>query len=510
MATRVISTSIKLDGEKEFKKQLGEVNSELRNLDAEMKLTTEQFKGQANSVDALEAKSKILNDQLAQQREKVKALEKAVDEASDAFGETAGKTDSYRRSLSNAKTDLIKLEREIDDNNKYLREAKTSSDRAAKSIDGFGNSAKSAEKKTGTSGLGGGIKDLTESLGKLKGALIGGAIVSGVKEIADAVLDIEESTREYRQIMGTLEVSSQAAGYTAEETAAAYDRLYGVLGDTQTAATTVANLQAIGLSQEDLMLLVDEATGAWATYGDSIPIDGLAESINETIQAGQVTGTFADVLNWAGTNEDEFNERLEAAADSTERANIVLEEMAKQGLADSAQAWRDVNEDIVSANEAQAEWDKALGELGEALTPAANALREWGAEALGYVTEMVRNAIQALRDLSAAMDSFFGGGSEAKSANFSVDETDYALKNAQTYKTTQALATAGLVEESWDSAALQSMAATVVNGVNAGAKTSSSPTYVRTEISIDGRAVAESVSPALRDYNKANPEVVSD
>lgn len=70
--------------------------------------------------------------------------------------------------------------------------------------------------------------------------------------------------------------------------------------------------------------LTDAAIGAWATYGDSIPIDGLAESINETIRAGAVTGTFADVLNWAGTSEDKFNEKLSKCKTESERVNLVM------------------------------------------------------------------------------------------------------------------------------------------------------------------------------------------
>lgn len=509
MATRVISTSIKLDGEAEFKKQLSEVNSNLKTMDSQMKLVTEEFKGQANTAEALTAKQKVLTGQIDQQEEKVKKLRQAVEEASEAYGENDRRVDGYKQSLNRAETELVKMQRELKETNGYLDEAKDSADGAAKSIDGYGKSVKEAGDRGG--GFGSGLKDLTGSLGKLKGFLVGGAVVTGVKELAGAVMDIEESTREYRKIMGTLEVSSEAAGYTAEQTTEAYERLYGVLGDTQTAATTVANLQAIGLSQEDLMELVDAATGAWATYGDSIPIDGLSESINETIQAGKVTGTFADVLNWAGTNEDEFNEKLAAANDSTERANIVLDELAKQGLSDTGKAWRDVNGDIVAANESQAEWDKAMGELGEALVPAANALRELGTEAIGYVTEMVINATNALRDLKKAWDDFFSGGADAKSAKMVVDESELALQNAKTYQTTQKLATAGIVEEGWDSAALQRMAAQVVNGVNAGsAAGSGTPSSVKTAIYFDSREVAETITPAMRDYNDSNPEVRSD
>lgn len=133
--------------------------------------------------------------------------------------------------------------------------------------------------------------------------------------------------------MGRWKHPAKKAGYSAEQTEQSYKQLYGILGDEQTAATALANLQALGLSQEQLTVLTDAAIGAWATYGDSIPIDGLAEGINETVKAGAVTGTFADVLNWAGTSEDDFNAKLEKANSESERMNLVMQELASQGLA---------------------------------------------------------------------------------------------------------------------------------------------------------------------------------
>ena len=179
-----------------------------------------------------------------------------------------------------------------------------------------------------------------------------------------------------------------------------------MLGDTQTAATTVANLQAIGLSQEDLIRLTDAATGAWAKYGDSIPIDGLAEAINETVQAGKVTGVFADVLNWAGTSEDAFNEKLATTTDASKRAQMVLAELYKQDLVELGQGWRDVNEDIVEANESQARMDEAMGRLGEALSPVANAIRNVGADAITWLADRITEAIDAFQSLWNTMTKF--------------------------------------------------------------------------------------------------------
>lgn len=411
MATRTIATRLTLEGEKEFKKQMGLVNGELRNLSSEMKLATAEFKGQANSAEYLTKKDEILRKEIDQQEEKVRALTQAVEDSKKVNGDASAATDRYRQQLNKAKTDLINLNDELSSNERYLDEARTSADKCAKSIDEYGKQVKDAAKATddfnGAGGGKGGIGNLIGQLGSLKKMLVGGAVVAGLKAASDAIIGIVDETEEYRKIMGTLETSSQAAGYTAEQTAESYEYLYGVLGDTQTAATTVANLQAIGLAQGDLRNMIDSVIGAWATYGDSIPIDGLAESVNETIQAGQVTGTFADVLNWAGVSEDEFNAKLAAANDSTERAQIVLNQLANQGLPETAKAWRDANEDVVAYNESQMKLDEAMGQLGETLAPVAAGLKDVFAEgvyaaadAVAWLIEKIQTAINWLKDLN--------------------------------------------------------------------------------------------------------------
>lgn len=408
MAVRTISTSIKLDGEQEFKKQMSSVNSELKTLKSEMALVTSEFKGQENSVDALTDKNRILRQQYAQQAEKVRALQQAVADSTEVNGEAAQRTDELRRDYNYARIALNNLNEELRQNEKYLDEARSSADRAATSIDEYGREIKQAAQESEGFQLSSPFKGLDDAIGKLgslKGALVGGAavgaVVAGVQAVTDAITEVVDASEEYRKVMGTLEVSSQAAGYTTEQTAQTYERLYSVLGDNQTAATTTANLQAIGLSQEELMQITDASIGAWARYGDSIPIDGLAEAINETIQAGQVTGTFADVLNWAGTSEDEFNAKLEAANSSTERAKIVLEELARQGLAEAGQAWIDVNEDIVAANESQLRFEEAQAELGEKLSPVRDWLRDLGTAGFNFLSDSIDGVTRELENLQS-------------------------------------------------------------------------------------------------------------
>lgn len=418
-SVRAITTRLAVDGEREFKKAMSEVNTTMRTLKSELELVDAQFKGQANTMEALRKKQEILKAQYDQQRESVKALEKAVKDSTEAHVKQGGSVDALdkrtldlTRQLNRAKVAEIEMNEALEENAKYLKEAEESADGCAKSIDGYGKAVKEAADETGT--LPGPLGDiqnalkslrnedgsfnlsnLTGALSTVKGALVGGAIVTGAKAVKDAIFEIVESTEEYRKIMGTLEVSSAAAGYTAEETAQVYQELQAVLGDTQTAATATANLQALGLAQEDLKVLIDEVIGAWATYGDSIPIDSLSEAINETVQAGKVTGVFADVLNWAGVNEDEFNRQLEACADTSERAQLVLVQLANQGLRETGQAWKDANQDIMEMNRSQEELNAAMARLGELLTPIAAGIIGFTAD----IVEGVTAAITAISDL---------------------------------------------------------------------------------------------------------------
>lgn len=441
MAVRQITTEISIKNEAEFRKQMKAVNNSLSGMKSEMAKVSAEFDGQANSADALRKKQAILQQQYDQQKEKVRALARMLESAKSAYDENSDVVLSYQRQLNTATVELIKFDRELKKTDKYLDEAAQSADGTASSIDEFGKAVKDAGDE-GSKGMGqlkeafgqlgeaaksGDINGVVAALGSLKGLLVGGAAVAGAKALADGIINITESTKEYRTILGTLEVSSKQAGYTQEQTTEIYKKFQAVLGDTQKAATATANLQALGLSQENLRVIVEQAIGAWATYGDSIPIDSLSESINETVQVGKVTGVFADALNWAGTSEDEFNERLAACADTTERANLVLTQLSEQGLQATGQAWVENNQDIIAANTAQETMNESMAQLGEALQPAASFLMEYGSALVDVATM----GVNALSSLVEWFDNLFNAQQKATQASFEAIDSQYSLADYQ-------------------------------------------------------------------------------
>ena len=424
MATDV-SIRVGVDGEKEFRSALNGINSQLKNLGSEMKAAVSSMndmddaEGRAakqadilgRSMEAQRQKISVLTAQYDRQIAKLNELARAADDAANGqYGSqeemiqaVTKANNAYNRQqkvvndlgtqINNATADLNKMEKE-------MRDIDSSADKASSSLDDLGDAADGIGGKV--SGAFSGLKD------SILGGGIAGAVSGLVQSAISGIQNLVNETMEYNKIMGTLEIASQQAGYSAEQTAQSYNQLYAILGDQQSSATALQNLQALGLSQQDLTVMIDGTIGAWAKYGDSIPIDSLAEAVNETIKTGTVTGTFADVLNWAaqaagtaGTAEDEFNAKLQATQDPAERARLVMEELSRQGLPELAQAFRDTNPEIVAMNEANAHMQESMGKIGEALAPV-----------VATVTEAIAGLLEALAPLGEAFSTVFQGALE--------------------------------------------------------------------------------------------------
>lgn len=392
MAGYDIGPKISIKGESEFNQSISKINQNLKEYGSELKAVSSEFDAQADSMESLTAKNKVLKKQYDEQSDKMKLLSdqikkqtdyleaqaKEIQQLTNEYGENSSQVQKAEKAYANTESTISKLKTafnettayanklssEISDNDSKLDDLAKSASDASTQVEKVGDSSEQTGeklKKTKTD-----VQQLKDSFNMQEAAQQVSDFASGmVENIKGAV----EESKEYLKITGSLEVSSSHLNYTTNETKQTYKQLIGVLGDTQSAATTTANLQAIGLEQSQLTQITKGAIGAWARYGDSIPIDGLAESINETIKTGTVTGNFADMLNWAGTSEDEFNEKLEQCSDNSERAQLVLDEMANQGLMKSADAWNENNKALVESNKAQDDYNEAMADFSKAVMP---------------------------------------------------------------------------------------------------------------------------------------------
>ena len=137
---------IGVEGEKEFKKALSDINSQMKVLGSEMKLVDSAFDSQDKSVEALTARNNVLNKNIDAQKQKIETLRQALANASTSFGENDRRTQAWATQLNNAQAELNKMERELGENNRALDSAKGGFDDAGKAADNMGDEVKEAGK----------------------------------------------------------------------------------------------------------------------------------------------------------------------------------------------------------------------------------------------------------------------------------------------------------------------------------------------------------------------------
>ena len=203
-----------------------------------------------------------------------------------------------------------------------------------------------------------------------------------------ALLGLTASTKEYRENQAKLTSAFETAGASAETAKQVYNDLYKVIGEDDRAVETANHLAQLTTNQAELSEWTNICQGVWATFGDSLPIEGLTEASNETAKVGQVTGVLADALNWAGISEDDFNKKLSKLNTEAEREALIRTTL--NGLYNDASAKYAVNNaEVLKQNEAQAKLNEQLGKVGKALAPVLSALTELGADILADLTPYI-------------------------------------------------------------------------------------------------------------------------
>lgn len=236
---------------------------------------------------------------------------------------------------------------------------------------------------------------------------MGKKMALGLAGVVTAAFAGVEATREFRQDYGkleaTFETTNQATG-TAKET---FTTLFGILGEDDTAIETANHLAMMTNNEKDLSQWTDILTGVYATFGDSLPLEGLAEAANETARVGQVTGPLADALNWAGVSEDAFNEKLEKCTSTQERERLIRETL--NGLYGEASAtYKDVNGNVIANNEAQAELNMKLAETTSKLEPMITKAKLFLADVLVKAQPLITWVIDNINILAPIILGFMG------------------------------------------------------------------------------------------------------
>lgn len=269
-----------------------------------------------------------------------------------------------------------------------LEETADKAEEASESVDDLGNESRQAGKTTLSS-----LLPLPDKFAKV--ATAAGAVVTAVAAIANAAIKVADVTREYRLEMGKLETAFTTSGHSAEVATETYNQLYSVLGETDRSVEASQHLARLCSTEEELKQWTDICIGAFASFDDSLPIEGLVEAANETAKTGQLTGVLADALNWAGVNEEDFQAKLAACTTEQERAMLITETMASL-YGEVGDAYKKNNEDVIAATSAQEKLNAAMARWGEICEPIVTMFREGLAAAINFAAdafELITNPI---------------------------------------------------------------------------------------------------------------------
>lgn len=258
---------IGLEGEKEFKKALSDINSSFKVLGSEMKLVESQFGKNDTSVNALTARNQVLNKEIEAQKQKIETLRSALENAASSFGENDKRTQAWQIQLNNAEAALNNMEREVSDNEKAIDAMSDEMGDAENAADKLGDEVEDAGKQSEDAGgkfekFGSVMKSVGKALAVTMAAIGTAAVAAGKKlwDMANDVAEAGDAIDKTSQKIGISAESYQEWDYVFQRCGADVNnlqtgmkKLSGVITDAAGGSDSAAQkLSAVGLSIEDL------------------------------------------------------------------------------------------------------------------------------------------------------------------------------------------------------------------------------------------------------------------
>ena len=236
-----------------------------------------------------------------------------------------------------------------------------------------------------------------QKIGNVAGTIAKGIATAGVA-LGGAWIAAIEGSREYRTEMGKLDTAFVANGHSSEAAKQTYSELNAVLGDSGQAVEAAQHLAKLTKNEKDLQTWTDICTGVYATFGESLPIEGLTEAANETAKTGILTGGLTDALNWAGISEEQFQEKLDACSNEQERQKLIMDTL-NSTYSKASEQYKTTNKDVMDAQKAQERLTDAFAEFGRVGEPILTAIKEGVAQMVEAAVPHLENFIQKVKDI---------------------------------------------------------------------------------------------------------------
>lgn len=390
----------------------------------------EALKLQKNLLKAEEALDKMIDksDKYAEKAQK-------MDEASAQAASSLGKTGSQASSSAGGIEQLGSAAASADGSLGSLASSATETGQALGDISGNASSAASglSDVASSTEGLSGSgqtagnaVNLLSQGLQLLPGAggsaastisnlassfggasasgaamagVIGGVAVGAVVALTAAVNTLFEHTEEMREGFATLQVNADAMGVSMETVRTGMEEFNVVSEDFNANTEAMSNLLAAGFTDNNMAAIVERLSDAVIKFPDTLKIESLADSLQETIATKEAVGQFGELLGRVGIDVEKFNDGLKRAAESGKEQEYVLQQLSKTDLPGLTDAYKKNNSAMVEAKDAQYQLDQALSDFANEISPLKFGIETFLVKALQGIVETATNAVKAVKEL---------------------------------------------------------------------------------------------------------------
>lgn len=343
----------------QFSAATQQLNRNVAQVNSEFKLATASMGRWNDNTEGLRAKLTQLNGVLDEEKKRLALMEEQYAELVRQGKENTEEAQKLTTAINNQKAKVKETEKNIDHYTKSLKELEDAGVETTEELEELNK--KLDDQKQAAKDLGGGI---------LKGAAAGVAGFAAACVGALSVLsNIVEETKELRTQMGMLETAFNEAGLGVEASKKTYDDLFSVLGDSDQATEASLHLAQFAKSEKELEELTNSLTGAYARFGTSLPVENIAEGVSTTLTLNQANAGMVDAIEFAGGSVEDFNEKLQALDTEEEKRAFILQTL-NESYGEAGEKYKEVNKEVIAANEAQNKYNQAMAEIGDKAQPA--------------------------------------------------------------------------------------------------------------------------------------------
>lgn len=390
-------------------KALKETNKKSRELESELKAVDKALKLDPNNVTLVKQKQDLLKDSIKETKSKLDVLKEAQSQVTAQYkkGEIdAGQYRAFQRELETTKSKLSSLKDEKKNVNAIgtaFKEAKDKVEPVIKKVEKVGSVIGGATSKA--------VK-FTATLGKIDTAMIGKAadgfkkytqtIGVGLAAVTTALAANVEASREWNSDMTKLKTNAETSGNNFDFMKSKMQDLVAITGESDSSIEALSNLMAVGFSDEQMTPAINALSGAVEKFPDTLKIESLSDSLQETLATGAATGQFSELIGRMGDSVDDFNAGLQSCTSEAERQQYALDWLANSGLSE-------INDEYQSANKSTLDYERASFELQDALASLGTAFTPVMAGAKGMAADFLTKSLPAVQKLSGGFTQLFDG-----------------------------------------------------------------------------------------------------